>query len=208
MHFIGVLFGGDLSLLEDFYEGLEVESYIQSTKEEAIKDYIEAVKKGRAWRKKRIKEGSPQSSAFQEWLDKHKRYGKKRAWEDIQKDYKDQLDEDGNIWATCNPNAQWDWYRIGGRWSDYFPLKERDSEGNRKYADEATIGEVDWDEYKKTKTTPYCFITESGEWKSRGEIHWFSSTNDKNNNVWEKEFYNELHKYPDDTQVIAVDFHI
>lgn len=77
MHFIGVLFGGDLSLLEDFYEGLEVESYIQSTKEEAIKDYIEAVKKGRAWRKKRIKEGSPQSSAFQEWLDKHKRYGKK-----------------------------------------------------------------------------------------------------------------------------------
>ena len=192
MHYIGVLFGGDLDLLEDFYEGLEVKPYIQSTKEEIIKEYIDIVKKGRVWRKKRIKEGSSRSSSFQEWLDTHKVYGKKRAWEDVQKDYKGKIDKDGNIWSTYNPNAQWDWYQIGGRWSNYFPLKERDSEGNIKYADEATIGEVDWDKYAEIRKSPYCFITESGEWKSRGEIHWFHSANDKKDDVWEKEFYDEF----------------
>lgn len=207
MHYIGVLFGGDLDLLEDFYEGLEVKPYIQSTKEEIIKEYIDIVKKGRVWRKKRIKEGSSRSSSFQEWLDTHKVYGKKRAWEDVQKDYKGKIDKDGNIWSTYNPNAQWDWYQIGGRWSNYFPLKERDSEGNIKYADEATIGEVDWDKYAEIRKSPYCFITESGEWKSRGEIHWFHSANDKKDDVWKKEFYDELHRYSNDTEVIAIDFH-
>lgn len=25
-------------------------------------------------------------------------------------------------WSTYNPNAKWDWYQIGGRWSGYFPI--------------------------------------------------------------------------------------
>lgn len=28
--------------------------------------------------------------------------------------------------STYNPEAKWDWYSVGGRWSDYFPHKEGD----------------------------------------------------------------------------------
>ena len=207
MHFVGIVFGC-LCNLDQYWEDEEVEEYVYETKEEAIASEINRRKENIKWRKDKIKQNDPKSSEYQQWIDEHPKHNKRTAWKAVKELYKERMDKNGNILSTYNPNAQWDWYRIGGRWSDYFPLKERDSEGNRKYADEATIGEVDWDEYKKTKTTPYCFITESGEWKSRGEIHWFYSANDKNNDVWEKEFYNELHKYPDDTQVIAVDFHI
>lgn len=87
MHFIGVLFGGDLSLLEDFYEGLEVESYIQSTKEEAIKDYIEAVKKVEPGAKRELKKDLHKALPFKNGSINIKIW-QKRAWEDIQKTIK------------------------------------------------------------------------------------------------------------------------
>lgn len=45
------------------------------------------------------------------------------------------------IWveySTYNPNSKWDWYSIGGRWSDFFKLK------NGKYADEAKKSDIDF----------------------------------------------------------------
>lgn len=34
-----------------------------------------------------------------------------------------QVDEDGKVFYMRNPNAKWDWYEIGGRWSNCIPLK-------------------------------------------------------------------------------------
>jgi len=32
--------------------------------------------------------------------------------------------EDGKFYLHTNPNAKWDWYLVGGRWSGFFKLKE------------------------------------------------------------------------------------
>lgn len=38
-------------------------------------------------------------------------------WHDYQKN------DDGKYGYYCNPNAKWDWYSMGGRWSGFFRLK-------------------------------------------------------------------------------------
>lgn len=68
-------------------------------------------------------------------------------------------DKDGNYgWGYYrNPNAKWDWYQIGGRWSGFFKLKPNTSgklgeksfmvEGDipTGYADQARKGDIDWE---------------------------------------------------------------
>jgi len=38
-------------------------------------------------------------------------------------EYENDVDEDGNVWSTRNPNSKWDWYQIGGRWYGSLKLK-------------------------------------------------------------------------------------
>lgn len=67
-------------------------------------------------------------------------------------------DEYGNYGYYHNPNAKWDWYQMGGRWSKFFKLKEG------KYgllgpdaiityngwADQAFVSEIDWEGMMET----------------------------------------------------------
>lgn len=57
---------------------------------------------------------------------------------------------DGSVFSDYNPNSKWDWYSIGGRFSDIIPLKEGG------YTDEAHMCDVDInhrdkDEYKRAR---------------------------------------------------------
>ena len=36
------------------------------------------------------------------------------------------IDEEGNLLSTYNPKSKWDWYEIGGRFSDMIKLKNGD----------------------------------------------------------------------------------
>lgn len=69
-------------------------------------------------------------------------------------------DENGNpkierVVRRTNPNAKWDWYQVGGRWTGFFKLKKGTSGdlGNpglgasrpkKGYADSAHKGDIDW----------------------------------------------------------------
>lgn len=46
--------------------------------------------------------------------------------------YGDRMDEKGNVYTTYNPNSKWDWYSVGGRWT----------EEALQYG--ATVGETNW----------------------------------------------------------------
>lgn len=46
---------------------------------------------------------------------------------------------DGRIYRKTNPNAKWDWWQIGGRWSGHFRLKD----GSR--VDQAKKSDIDFD---------------------------------------------------------------
>lgn len=76
-------------------------------------------------------------------------------------------DEDGNFYSVYNPQAKWDWYEVGGRWSGYFKLKDNAPDtpvvgGHYSMTDEqreklvedrrtdvACVGEIDWEGMRK-----------------------------------------------------------
>ena len=71
-----------------------------------------------------------------------------------------------------NPNAKWDWYEIGGRWTGYFELKEGKSgvvgrprlmtePAKKGFVDQAKKGDI------KNIKTPFAVI-KNGEWFERG----------------------------------------
>lgn len=65
-------------------------------------------------------------------------YPSEEEMDEEEKEYGEYVDKDGNLTSTYNPNSKWDWWVIGGRWSDSLPLK------NGGYADFARISDVAW----------------------------------------------------------------
>ena len=138
-----------------------------------------------------------------------------------------------DVWesfSTYNPKSKWDWYAIGGRWSNYIKTKDGD------YVDECLFGEMDWtpfteDDYEtETKTDfwgkeyhelkegrkwhfatdnlPFCLIVD-GQWIEKGEMGWWAIVaNEKDDATWDEQVQAILAKIPDDADVTAVDFHI
>lgn len=112
---------------------------------------------------------------------------------------KDMIDEEGNLLTTYNPNSKWDWYEKGGRWSGNIKTK------NGLEVDETTVGDVDID----NTTTPYAFVTTGGEWVERGQMGWFSlSSNDKDEDDWDKEFRDYVKSLGSDVRMTLIDCHI
>lgn len=107
--------------LAPFYEEREVEPYIEYTLEDIDKEQQEKIENDEriiaaggnekqieelTKELKKIKKMTPKWFAFY-W------YG-----------HKTKQDKDGNILTTYNPDSQWDWYQLGGRWIGYFRLKK------------------------------------------------------------------------------------
>lgn len=110
----------------------------------------------------------------------------------------------GKYGYMSNPNAKYDWYCEGGRWSGYIANKE----GNG--TNQELLTEVDWD---KTDT-PFCFVNADGEWIEKGQMGWFGMVaNEKKKGAWGEEFkayVQSLLAEPDanEIEVYAIDYHI
>lgn len=46
------------------------------------------------------------------------------SFENCMKDYYGYIEENGQWGRYTNPNAKWDWWSVGGRWTGFFKLKE------------------------------------------------------------------------------------
>ena len=126
-------------LLAPFDENLEVEEYICRTREEIIENgkanqqrWIENIEKEESIDKLKAYLIHPTYQWAREILaaETDEDFFKAEA-------YAEQVGPDGNEWSSYNPDAKWDWYQIGGRWSGSL----RDYEGN--YHD--TLQICDWD---------------------------------------------------------------
>lgn len=61
------------------------------------------------------------------------------------------FDEKGNRYTDYNPLSKWDWYAVGGRWSNLLHIK-----GKKYKVDEAQVKNIDFDAYKlKQKEIDY-----------------------------------------------------
>lgn len=95
--------------------------------------------------------------------------------------------------TTYNPDSQWDWWEIGGRWEGW--LGETNS---------MPVTDLLQDEEK----IPFAMVTPDGQWHQRGEMGWFGTAYDeKADAVWKEEVRELLQPYPD-ALAVACDLHI
>ena len=211
-HFVGLCFGDNWENdLEQYYEGLEVEAYIRHTKKEAIEQAKKYHASNYEYALKQLASDviTPENLAcYTKVVNDGCSLTDKDAWEQIQ-DWGYQIDDEGNLLTTYNPNSKWDWYSVGGRWSGFLPLKEKDEEGNPKESNEAYVHEIDWGYLLENKYPPYCFVTEEGEWIEKGEMGWFGvSFGDKPEEDWKTQFKEYIGTLDSDCLVTVIDFHI
>lgn len=211
-HFIGLCFGDNWENdLEQYYEGLEVEPYINYTKEEAI----QLAQKRHAERYDQIDKMLDRDSLDKDTLEHYNKILSKgpslpydQAWE-VVKEWGYKMDKDENLLTTYNPDSKWDWYEVGGRWSGFLVLKERNSDGSIKETNEAYVYEIDWEYMKENKYSPFCFIDEDGDWHEKGEMGWFGmSFNEQSDESWDAEYEDYLKEVDPYCTVTVVDFHI
>lgn len=125
-------------LLAPFDEGIEVKPYIRRTREQIIED-------GKKTREQLIKRlETLEREELINILTKPSYRFKRELCAAVTDEQlytvevcSDLTDEDGNEVSTYNPDSKWDWWSIGGRWSDSL----RDYDGN--YWD--TLQLKDWD---------------------------------------------------------------
>jgi hypothetical protein len=99
--------------LEPFDEGLEVDPYVDITKDELIKEHEEI---------KSFTEEEKRESVYKN--DLYEEYSNLSLEEFVTKYYCKDLTDEG-IMSTYNPNSKWDWNVIGGRWSNTLPIKNK-----------------------------------------------------------------------------------
>lgn len=211
-HFIGLCFGYNWENdLEQYYEGLEVDEYIRYTKEEAIEKAKKYHTSNYEYAVKQLESNTitPENLVYYtDIVSKGCSLSDKDAWERVQNwGYK--IDDKGNLLTTYNPNSKWDWYSIGGRWSGFLPLKEKDEDGNPLETNEAYFHEIDWEYFLEHRYPPFCFVTEDGEWIEKGEIGWWCITlNEQPEDDWNTQFKKYLDTIDSDCLVTVIDFHI
>ncbi len=99
----------------------------------------------------------------------------------------------GTRMTTSNPDSQWDWWTIGGRW-----------EGWLSQTNSAPVTELLQDDDK----IPFALVTPDGQWHQRGEMGWFGMAFDeKADDAWAQEVHQLLQTYPD-SLAVACDLHI
>ena len=157
-------------LLAPYDENIEFAPYVLYTKEQAIAKVRSDIEK---YRDSTYKEYLADPVKYKEKWGHNKNhidyleneFPKKLNWTDEEcyeeiakwKREDGMLAEDGSILSTYNPKSKWDWYVIGGRWSNAIP-------GNEEKMSEIQLEKIE---------TPYAFITPNGEWVEQGEMGWF-----------------------------------
>lgn len=149
------------AILAPYDENTEVAPYVYMTKEQIIRHEREKLEQYKeSWQYKEYYSNPKKYSrehpqpAHLEYLktgyDKKCKSTDEELYQDYIKYYEaDEIDENGGILSTTNPNAKWDWYDIGGRWNRMLQLNKGTS------ANQARVKDVNWgvqdvEEYRKT----------------------------------------------------------
>ena len=165
-------------LMAPYSEELEVKPYIEETKDECYKKYLQARRDIRNkpdsfFAKKHEEETDIIGMSFEKFKKWY--WGKDRMW-----------DKEGNLLTTYNPNSRWNYYTIGGSWENLLPRKR----GTK--CNSCLITEVDW----KKPIKIYAIVTSDGKWHSRGKMLYFGISDETEEEAkdWDLNFYDHFIK--------------
>lgn len=103
---------------------------------------------------------------------------------------------DAGVWGRkTNPNAKWDWWSIGGRFSGRLKLVTGEA------VDTARVGDVE------IELPTFAFIETNGTWHGRGRMGWFGIVTDDCPD-YDDDFSVFWRNLPKDQIVYIVDCHI
>lgn len=108
-------------ILEPYWEEIEVEPYVDETKEQMIK-------KAKKIQERYLKEIEEGKEFTEQYILKYVNAKTDEELYEAYKDEDDKYDENGNHLTTYNPNSKWDWYDIGGRWRNLILTPERNND--------------------------------------------------------------------------------
>lgn len=174
-------------ILKPYWEELEVETYIDKTKEEIIKE---------AKRWKEIFEKKERTDFSEEYMNKYINAKTDEELYLIEKDDYEKYDENGNLLSTYNPKSKWDWYDIGGRYRNQLLTKvenndtyehnsfaelytgdqNRKAPEGHKYVNGAKIKDIDFkkmEEIEKGRFCTWALVDETG-WYEQGQMGWWA----------------------------------
>jgi len=138
----------------------------------------------------------PKSITFIEKYDNFKTF--MELYHGIDKD-----PDTGKYGYWVNPNAKWDWYELGGRWSGFF------IQHNNEPTDQTIKQNIDFDSMRKKDKLSTFAVLKDGVWYEKGEMGWWCSvTDEKPQEDWDIQFNKLLDEIKDDELLSLYDCHI
>lgn len=203
-HFVVAVFCNDPNevekklapFVEEVSEGDEYAEFCDCTEEVEVE-----------WKKKGGSD-NPKEIAAQKALGT---FGEYENIDELADKYFDYIMKDGCYGYFHNPNAQWDWYRVGGRWSDELRLKLKPPP---KRCDSAKIKDIDFDcmsaESGEKQWRTFAMINLDGEWYDQGKMGWWgmSDTTPSSVKAFIERFYKYIESVDPNTYLVIVDCHI
>ena len=196
-HFTVLIIGEDIEgKLAPYDENQEVTPYIDLKREELERERKEMIEEA-----KNPPEGtSIDYSVYKDGMS---------LVEFVRLCHEQELDKDGNMLTTYNPDSKWDWYEIGGRWKGMLlgktGIKTDQARLNQLHPDQKTHNPFDGVFFT------YAVITEDGTWHGMGEMGWWaqSSETEEERDEWIKTYWDRFIKgLSGDTLLTVVDCHI
>lgn len=126
----------------------------------------------------------------------------------------------GRVIRRTNPNAKWDWWTVGGRWTGLLRMKAGANAvlGYRAWcaspaetgtSDQARVSDIDLEAMAAGGHPLRTFaVVKDGEWFEKGKVGWFACVSDaKAEDQWTDEF-DKLLAASGDAWLTIVDCHI
>lgn len=148
-------------LLAPYDENIEVAPYVRKTKAQLIQDEKERIREvfdgnyGK-WKHEpndpEVKSWRPEYIEYLKSIPGRMKWPDEQLYQDAIKGYESELTEDGDLQSTYNPKSKWDWWVIGGRFSNLLLLKDKSQ------CDTALTSDIDFEaiqEYYASELRPY-----------------------------------------------------
>ena len=112
------------------------------------------------------------------------------------------IDEDGLYYmSTRNPDSHWDWWVVGGRWSNYLGRDDLD------FASDIATLTPDLVEHV-VKDPPFAIVTSEDGWIGRGRMGWFGiAADEEEQDTWIEKVQAVLNRHVG-YAVVVCDLHI